>query len=115
MFVSLRGREDDDFTPYVFKSTDYGTTWTSIVGNIPSGSVNTIREDPAVKGLLYAGNDFGAYVSKDGGKVWHVLGGNMPSVEVSDIQIHPRDHVIVIATYGRGMYAVDAVKVRAVK
>ena len=115
VFVALRGREDDDFTPYLFKSTDYGTTWTGIVGNIPSGSVNTIREDPAVKGLLYAGNDFGAYVSKDGGKVWHVLGGNMPSVEVSDIQIHPRDHVIVIATYGRGMYAVDAVKVRAVK
>ena len=115
VFVALRGREDDDFTPYLWKSTDFGATWTSIVGNIPSGSVNTIREDPAVKGLLYAGNDFGAYVSKDGGKVWSVLGGNMPSVEVSDIQIHPRDHVIVIATYGRGMYAVDAVKVRAVK
>ncbi len=115
VFLAQRGREDDDFTPYLWTSTDYGATWTSIAGNIPSGSINVIREDPSVKGLLYAGNDFGAYVSKDGGAKWNVLGANLPSVEVSDIQIQPRDHLIVIATYGRGMWVMDAVKVRAVK
>ncbi len=115
VYVAQRGREDDDFAPYLWKSADYGVTWTSIVGNIPSGSMNVIREDPAVKGVLYAGNDFGAYVSKDGGSRWDVLGANLPSVEVSDLQIHPRDHLIVIATYGRGMWVMDAVKVRAVK
>ncbi|MBK9243235.1 MAG: hypothetical protein IPL75_23900 [Acidobacteria bacterium] len=56
------------------KSTDYGATWTSVVGNVPSGSINVIREDPSVEGLLSAGNDFGAYVSKDAGLTWHVLG-----------------------------------------
>ena len=115
VFVALRGREDDDFAPYLFKSTDYGATWTSIIGNIPSGSINVVREDPAVRDVLYAGNDFGVYVSKDGGRQWNVLGANLPSVEVSDLQIHPRDHLIVISTYGRGMWVMDARKVRAVK
>ncbi len=115
VFVTQRGREDDDFKPYVWKSTDYGATWASIAGNIPSGSMNVIREDPSVKGTLYAGNDFGAYVSRDGGQRWDVLGANLPSVEVSDLQIHPRDHLILISTYGRGMWVMDAVKVRAVK
>jgi photosystem II stability/assembly factor-like uncharacterized protein len=115
VFVALRGREDDDFAPYLFKSTDYGTTWTSVVGNIPSGSINVVREDPAVRDVLYAGNDFGVYVSRDGGKQWNVLGANLPSVEVTDLQIHPRDHLIVISTYGRGMWVMDARKIRAVK
>ena len=113
VFVALRGREDDDFAPYLFKSTDYGVTWTSVAGNIPSGSINVIREDPAVKDVLYAGNDFGVYVSKDGGRRWDVLGANLPSVQVSDLQVHPRDHLIVISTYGRGMWVMDARKVRA--
>ena len=112
VLVAQRGREDDDFAPYLWKSTDYGATWTSVVGNIPSGSINVIREDPSVEGLLYAGNDFGAYVSKDAGLTWHVLGGNLPSVQVSDLQIHPRDHLIVIATYGRGMWVMDGRRVR---
>jgi photosystem II stability/assembly factor-like uncharacterized protein len=113
--VAQRGREDDDFNPYLWKSTDYGATWTSIAANIPSGSINVIREDPSVKDLLYAGNDFGVYVSRNGGAKWDVLGANLPSVEVSDLQIHPRDRMIVISTYGRGMWVMDAVKVRAIK
>ncbi len=115
VFVAQRGREDDDFGAYLWKSTDYGVTWTSVAGNIPSGSINVIREDPQVKDLLYAGNDFGAYVSKNGGRTWSVLGTRLPSVQVSDLQIHPRDHTIVISTYGRGMWVMDARKVRAVK
>ncbi|MEO6223385.1 MAG: hypothetical protein ABIP90_09050 [Vicinamibacterales bacterium] len=114
VFVSQRGREDDDFAPYLWKSTDFGTTWTTIVNNIPSGSINVIREDPTAKDVLYVGNDFGVYVSKDGGQGWHALGGNLPSVEVSDLQVHPRDHLIVIATYGRGMWVMDSRRVRAI-
>ena len=114
VFVAQRGREDDDFAPYLWKSTDFGATWTSVVGNIPSGSINVVREDPLTKDMLYAGNDFGAYVSKDAGRTWRVLGGNLPSVQVSDLQIHPRDHLIVISTYGRGMWVMDARRVRAV-
>jgi photosystem II stability/assembly factor-like uncharacterized protein len=112
VFVAQRGREDDDFAPYLWKSIDHGATWTSVAGNIPAGSINVVREDPSVKNVLYAGNDVGVYVSKDGGRRWHVLGNGLPSVEVSDLQIHPRDHLIVVATYGRGMWVMDARKVR---
>jgi photosystem II stability/assembly factor-like uncharacterized protein len=115
VFVAQRGREDDDFGVYLWKSTDQGATWTSLKGDIPSGSINVVREDPQVKDMLYAANEFGVYVSKDGGARWHVLGTGLPSVEVSDLQIHPRDHVIVISTYGRGMYAMDATKPRAIR
>jgi hypothetical protein len=115
VYVTQRGREDDDFAPYIYKSTDYGKTFVSIVANIPSGPVNVLREDPINANVLYAGTDFGAFVSADGGRRWQVLGGNLPSVQVSDLQYHPRDHVIVISTYGRGMYAMDANAVHAVR
>jgi photosystem II stability/assembly factor-like uncharacterized protein len=108
VYVTQRGREDDDFGVYAYRSTDFGKTFTSIAGNIPSGSVNVIREDPTTASRLFAGTDFGAFVSADGGKQWRVLGGNLPSVQVSDLQYQPRDRVIVISTYGRGMWAMDA-------
>ena len=113
VFVTLRGREDDDFAPYVYKSTDQGKTFTTIAANVPAGPVNVIREDPAEANVLYLGTDFGAFVSTTGGRQWHVLGGNLPSTQVSDLQVHPRDNVIVIATYGRGMWAMDAIRARA--
>ena len=112
VYVTQRGREDDDFAPYIFKSTDFGATLTPIVNDIPAGSVNVIREDPRDANVLYAGTDFGAFVSLDGGRHWNVLGGNLPSVQVSDLQYQPRDNVIVISTYGRGMWALDALKLR---
>jgi hypothetical protein len=111
VYVTQRGREDDDFAPYVFKSVDFGKTLTSIAGNLPAGPVNVIREDPTDPNVLYVGTDFGAFVSIDGGRRWQVLGGNLPSVQVSDLQYQPRDRVIVISTYGRGMWALDVTKI----
>lgn len=108
VYVTQRGREDDDFAPYVYKSTDFGKTFTSIAANLPAGSVNVIREDPRRAGTLYVGTDFGVYVSTDGGRRWDVLGGNLPSVEVADLQYQAHDNVIVAATYGRGMWVFDA-------
>ena len=113
VYVTQRGREEDDFAPYIYKSIDYGGTFTSIVNNIPAGSVNVVREDPTDPGTLYVGTDFGAFVSTDGGRRWQVLGGNLPSVQVSDLQYQPRDQVIVISTYGRGMWALDSLKIRS--
>ncbi len=111
VYVAQRGREDDDFTPYLYKSVDYGGTFTSIAGNIPAGSVNVIREDPGDPNTLYVATDFGVFVSVDGARNWRVLGGNLPSVQVSDLQYHARDHVIVISTYGRGLWAMDATRI----
>lgn len=115
VYVTQRGREDDDFAPYVYKSTDHGRSFVSIAGNVPAGPVNVIREDPVEPRILYLGTDFGAFVSADGGREWQVLGGNLPSTQVSGLQVHPRDHLIVIATYGRGMWAMDALDVRAAR
>jgi hypothetical protein len=113
VYVTERGREDDDFAPYVYKSSDYGRTFTSIINNLPAGCVNVVREDPTDPNILYAGTDLGPFVSVDGGRRWQVLGSNLPSVQVSDLQYQPRDHVIVIATYGRGMWALDAARLHA--
>ena len=111
VYVAQRGREDDDFMPYLYKSVDYGGTFTSIVGNIPAGSVNVIREDPTDPNTLYVGTDFGVFVSVNGGRNWQVLGGNLPSVQVSDLQYHPRDRILAISTYGRGLWAMDAARI----
>jgi photosystem II stability/assembly factor-like uncharacterized protein len=110
VYVTQRGREDDEFGVYVYKSSDFGKTFTSLAATIPAGSVNVIREDPRDANVLYLGTDFGAFVSTDGGQQWQVLGGGLPSVQVSDLAYQPRDHLIVVSTYGRGMYALDALK-----
>jgi photosystem II stability/assembly factor-like uncharacterized protein len=107
VYITQQGRSDDDFAPYVWKSTDSGRTFTSIASNLPTGAVNVIREDPRVPGTLYVGTDMGVYVSRDGGAKWDVLGGGLPSTQVSDLQVHSRDNVMVISTYGRGMWALD--------
>jgi photosystem II stability/assembly factor-like uncharacterized protein len=107
VYISQRGREDDDFGVYIYKSTDHGRTIRSIAGNIPVGPVNVIREDPRNPSILYVGTDFGVYVSTTGGDKWEVLGANLPSNQVSDLQVSARDQVMVISTYGRGMWAID--------
>lgn len=112
VYVTQRGREDDDFAAYAYKSTDFGRTFTNIASNIPAGSVNVIREDPANRDILYVGTDFGVFVSTTGGAKWEVLGGNLPSVQVSDLQYHPRDKYLVISTYGRGMWGIDPTKIQ---
>jgi hypothetical protein len=111
VYVTQRGREDDDFAAYVYKSTDFGKAFTSIVNNIPAGPVNVIREDPRNANVLYVGTDFGVFVSTTGGAKWAVLGGNLPSVQVSDLRFQPRDNIIVISTYGRGIWVFDATRV----
>ena len=112
IYVTQRGREDDDLAPYLYQSTDFGKTFTPIVGNMPFSPINVIREDPARPELLYAGTDLGVYISKDAGAHWDVLGGNLPTVPVTDLQIHERDRVIVIATFGRGVWAMDAAAIK---
>jgi photosystem II stability/assembly factor-like uncharacterized protein len=108
VYMTQNGKRDDDVAPYVWKSTDYGKTWIDISKGIPLGPVNVIREDPVDPKILYVGTDQGVYVSTDGGATWNVLGANLPSTYVHDLIIHPRDNIVVIATHGRGMWALDA-------
>ncbi len=107
VYMSQNGKRHDDFTAYLWKSTDYGKTWEDITGNIPCGPINVIREDPKNKNVLYVGTDLGVYVSIDGGKSWQVLANSLPTTFVHDLRIHPRDDIMVIGTHGRGVWAVD--------
>ncbi|MGM0666805.1 MAG: WD40/YVTN/BNR-like repeat-containing protein [Bacteroidota bacterium] len=107
VYMTQTGRRDDDFQVYIWKSTDFGDTWTDISANIPVGPVNVIREDPVNRNIIYVGSDAGVYVSKDGGENYEVL-GDLPYAFVHDLQIHPEENMIIIATHGRGMWVLDA-------
>ena len=113
VYMTQNGKRDDDFAPYVWKSNDYGKTWVDISKGIPLGPVNVIREDPVDPKILYVGTDGGVFVSTDQGSTWQTLGAGLPMVYVHDLIIHPRDNIIVIATHGRGMWALDANPVNA--
>jgi len=99
-----------DMRPYAYKSTDYGATWTALIApdSPVRGYAHVIKEDLVNRNLLFLGTEFGLWVSVDGGKQWaHYKGGDLPAVAVRDLAIHPRDHDLVIATHGRGIWIVD--------
>ncbi len=108
VFASFNNIKNDDFKLYLLKSTDKGKTWTSIAENLPdSQTVHCIVQDKTNENLLIAGTEFGIYFSIDLGKNWAKLGSGLPDVAVRDIAIQEREHAIVIATFGRGMYVID--------
>ena len=99
-----------DLKPYVFKTTDSGKTWASIVpeGSAMRGYAHVVKEDTVNKDLLFVGTEFGLWVSLDGGKQWAQFKGHeMPAVAVRDIAVHPRDSDLILATHGRGIWIVD--------
>jgi photosystem II stability/assembly factor-like uncharacterized protein len=106
-YVTATGYRRDDFRPFVWKTTDYGATWSSIAANLPNEPVNVIREDHKNPNLLFVGTEPGLYVSIDGGRVWHDLQNNMPTNAVYDLQIHPRDNELIVGTHGRSIYIAD--------
>jgi photosystem II stability/assembly factor-like uncharacterized protein len=105
VYVSQSGYREDDFAPYLWKSTDRGRTWRSIVGNLPNETINVIREDPERDDLLYVGTDMGVYVSYDGGLNWETLHGGLPNTPVHDLAIQAREREMVIASHGRSVWA----------
>ncbi len=107
VFVTLTGMNSDDFSPYVFRSEDYGQTWNSISAGLPLEAVHVIREDPRNAELLYVGTDLGVYLSPDGGKTWHALSNNMPTAAVHDLAVHPRDHDLIAGTHGLSVFVLD--------
>ncbi len=107
VYMTQNGKRDDDFAAYLWKSTDRGATWQDLAAGIPGGPINVVKEDPNVEGMLYVGTDTGVYVSLDGGSGWYALPGGIPHTFVQDMIIHPRDDLLVVATHGRGMWALD--------
>jgi len=133
--VSVTGLRNDDFRPFLWKTTDYGQTWTSLAAGLPNESINTVREDPSNANLLFVGTDLGLYGSLDGGKSWIKVTGSvmpvsaaagrfgggggfgggaaqeprgvLPTTPVYDLKIHPRDHELILGTHGRGIWIAD--------
>jgi photosystem II stability/assembly factor-like uncharacterized protein len=95
-----------DTKPFIFATRDAGKSWQKIVKGLPEASIaRVVREDPARKGLLYAGTETGIYVSFSGGNDWHPLQLNLPTTSVRDLKVHGTD--LVAATYGRGLWILD--------
>src|SRR5437764_11464716 len=101
-----------DMAPYVFRTTDYGKTWTPLVSAQDAkgirGYAHVIKEDLEKPDLLFLGTEFGLWVSIDGGKNWAQFKGNhFPAVAVRDLAIQPRESDLVLATHGRGIWIID--------
>jgi photosystem II stability/assembly factor-like uncharacterized protein len=105
-YVAVDRHQNDDLKPYIYKTGDYGQTWTKLVSGIPDGSfVRAVRVDPKKRGLLYAGTENGVYVSFDDGAEWRPLKLNLPTTPVHDLVI--KDSDLVVATHGRAFWILD--------
>ena len=109
-FLAAKRYQLDDRAPYIFKTDDYGATWTKIVNGIPANDyVHAVREDPKRAGLLYAGAEHGIYVSFDNGDHWQSLSLGLPDTQVPDLVVEEND--LVIATHGRSFYVLNDIGV----
>ncbi len=105
-FVTYDGHRDGDMAPYVYRTADFGATWLSVNGEGIEGYAWTVKQDPVNPELLFAGTEFGLFISLDGGGQWARF-TDLPRVAVHDLAIHPTEHDLVIATHGRGIYIID--------
>lgn len=108
-YATFDGHRTGDMATYVYKTTDYGATWTSLVTDEIDGYALVVIDDPVEPNLLFLGTERGLYVSIDGGGSWARFKGNLPKVGVRALVIHPREQDLVIGTHGRGVYILDDV------
>ena len=105
-YVAANRYQQDDFAPYLWKTSDYGRTWTRITNGIPrTAYTRVVREDPVRRGLLYAGTEYGVWTSLDDGATWRPLQLNLPRVSVRDLRVQGND--LIAATHGRSFWAID--------
>lgn len=107
-YIAATMYKSDDYRPYLYKTADYGKTWKKIVNGIPANHfTRVIREDLKQKGLLFAGTEFGIYVSYDDGENWKSIQLNLPVVPITDMAFQKRDDELVVATQGRAFWIMD--------
>ena len=108
LYVAFNNWQRGDYKPYLLKSTDRGRTFTSIAGNLPAKhDVWAIAPDHVKDNLIFAGTEFGLFVTVDGGTNWTQLKGGLPVTQVRDVTIQKRENDVVMATFGRGFYVLD--------
>lgn len=106
-YVVFTGYRAGDDAPYIYRMAQWGKDWTRLSGDLaPNNAAIVVREDPVNPRLLYAGTEFGLFVSLDGGTHWSKFGG-LPPIRIDDLKIHPRDADLVVGTHGRSLYVVD--------
>ena len=107
-YAAIDGHRNDDGKPYIFKTTDYGATWKSVSGDLPApGWVNSIRQDPVNRNLLYAPTEFGFYVSLNDGQSWTSFNPGLPIGRIDEVLVHPREHDLILATHSRSVWIMD--------
>ncbi|HUI53803.1 MAG TPA: hypothetical protein VLY04_02455 [Bryobacteraceae bacterium] len=108
-YVTFDNHRSADYAIYIYVTRNYGDSFARITSGIPpeAGTVHVIREDPVNQNLLFAGTEFGIFVTFDRGANWHRMKNGLPTVPVFDIQIHPRDHDLILATHGRSIWIMD--------
>jgi len=105
-YVAIDRHKLDDYRPYIFKTADYGKSWTKLTTGIPDTAyVHAVKEDPKRKGLLFAGTETGVYVSFDDGAHWQSLRLNLPETPIHDLAV--KDDALLVATHGRSFWAMD--------
>ena len=108
VFATFNNYQRGDFAPYIVKSSDRGRSWVSIAGNLPQRSgVWSLVQDHANGDLLFAGLEFGVWVTGDGGKIWTQLSGGIPTTQARDLQIQRRENDLIVGTFGRGVFILD--------
>ena len=110
-FITYDAHELDDPKPYVYKTADYGKTWTSIAGGLPADApAHVVRENPNQRGFLVVGTDTGLFYSQDAGEHWQPLKANFPTVPIYDLKFVKAGDDLVVATHGRGLFVLDDIR-----
>jgi photosystem II stability/assembly factor-like uncharacterized protein len=111
-YVTLNGYRYDHMDAYLYRTDDYGQTWTRLGTSLPSEPLNVVLEDPASPDLLYVGSDHGLYVSLDAGQTFDAMMADMPHAPVHDLKIQARDKQLLVGTHGRSLYLADVSRVQ---
>lgn len=109
-FIVLDNHRREDNTPYVYRTNDYGKTWTSLVTKDIQGYALSIEQDPVDPNLIFLGTEFGLFFTKDGGKSWMKWKHGIPTTSVMGLVVHPREHDLVVATHGRSLFVIDDIR-----